>query len=461
MRKTKLLSGLMAAAISVTTVAMMTATALPVGAVPSANDPDVVADWVFANNAKAMSGDINGSDFTIKDISGNGNDLKVQNWENVSADNEYLRWDTSTYEGGSSLYFNGLSRFNSAKYFKTVDGAPINEEEFMGENGYTIEAVVRVPHNVSETNPDGFDPDYNKWMSIIMREGAGIELNKSSYEENGDYGILTALNISGNLHFQYVNWTEADTASPFTAWGRNDMEVGFGNNVWHHVAIVSDTNTLHVFVDGAEYTQENLPATGIQGIAKVPNMGYGWLVGIASWKESADEGKLEHPFIGNLQQLKITNRALGQDEFINLTEDPLAEPDIVLDPYKDGLDIGTKVSDLAASYEEDGLTAEVYASDGETLAAADADVATGMVVKVSKDGTQVGRQQVIIYGDADGDGAITALDMQAIKRHLLNKQKLTGANGKAVLLTGDEVSVMDMQAIKRHILKKESISQVR
>ena len=457
MRKTKLLSGLMAAAISVTTVAMMTATALPVGAVPSANDPDVVADWVFANNAKAMSGDINGSDFTIKDISGNGNDLQVQNWKNVSADNEYLRWDTSTYEGGSSLYFNGLSRFDSAKYFKTVDGAPINEEEFMGENGYTIEAVVRVPAK----DENGFDDKYNGWMSILNREGAGVEIGKT----DGDSGILTSLNVSPSMDFQYVNTTSDNSPEPYTAWADIDdggTGTGFGNNVWHHVAIVSDTETLHVFVDGSEYTQSaSLPTSGIQGIAKVPNMGYGWLVGIASWKDSADDGKLEHPYIGNLQQLKITNRALGQDEFINLTEDPLAEPEIVLDPYKDGLDIGTKVSDLAASYEEDGLTAEVYASDGETLAKADADVATGMVVKVSKDGTQIGRQQVIIYGDADGDGAITALDMQAIKRHLLNKQKLTGATEKAVLLTGDEASVMDMQAIKRHILKKESISQVR
>ena len=64
-----------------------------------------------------------------------------------------------------------------------------------------------------------------------------------------------------------------------------------------------------------------------------------------------------------------------------------------------------------------------------------------------------------MLGDADGDYSITALDMMAIKRHILKKQLLTGDRLLAADADQDgSITALDMMAIKRHILKKQLLT---
>lgn len=117
-------------------------TALPVEA--KENGLPVAADWKFDESSIA-SGSIAGGDLVLKDQSGNGNDLRMETYG--SADwTQYLSFsgDSMTGQGGS-MVFNGDSAAKTGVDFITVDGAPINSQEF--EQGYTMEFLYYFPED--------------------------------------------------------------------------------------------------------------------------------------------------------------------------------------------------------------------------------------------------------------------------------------------------------------------------
>lgn len=108
-----------------------------------------------------------------------------------------------------------------------------------------------------------------------------------------------------------------------------------------------------------------------------------------------------------------------------------------------------------------GATVKLYEADGNTEVT-EGTVGTGMVVKVLDGSSTVYEYAVVIYGDVDGDGNVTALDMAAIKKHILGKSKLTGTAFTAADIDGDsKVNTLDMAAIKRHILQIAIIDQTK
>lgn len=93
--------------------------------------------------------------------------------------------------------------------------------------------------------------------------------------------------------------------------------------------------------------------------------------------------------------------------------------------------------------------------------AADDTVATGnKLVIYKKDGSIYAQYDVVIYGDVNGDGRITSMDMLYIKRHILYIKTLSGAYLLAADTNKDsDVTSMDMLYIKRHILDIKYIQQ--
>ena len=68
---------------------------------------------------------------------------------------------------------------------------------------------------------------------------------------------------------------------------------------------------------------------------------------------------------------------------------------------------------------------------------------------------------IVIYGDINGDGAVNALDMIKLNRHILGKGTLTGSYLEAADANrkGDGGNALDMIIMNRHILGKSKISQ--
>ena len=100
-------------------------------------------------------------------------------------------------------------------------------------------------------------------------------------------------------------------------------------------------------------------------------------------------------------------------------------------------------------------TKAVYTAKGEALT--EGAVGTGCTLK-----TKNFTIPIIVYGDVNGDGSVSAIDLLYVKRHILSITTLSGAAATAADVKSDgEISALDLLYIKRHILGITLIEQKR
>lgn len=104
-----------------------------------------------------------------------------------------------------------------------------------------------------------------------------------------------------------------------------------------------------------------------------------------------------------------------------------------------------------------GYRTDLVNADGGVIGST---VGTGSRVRVLSSSTVTREYGIILFGDANGDGRISVLDLTAISRHIMNRGVLQGlyATGSDANHDG-RVSVLDLTAISRHIMNRGTISQ--
>lgn len=126
--------------------------------------------------------------------------------------------------------------------------------------------------------------------------------------------------------------------------------------------------------------------------------------------------------------------------------------------YLFGIAPGTSVTDLLANINFGNGNGYVLNADGSINGEK---VGTGNYVVGMKNGEEYVRYTVIMFGDLNGDGELTSMDMLYMKRHLLNVKVLDDIFFIAANTNrGDDgVTSMDMLYLKRHILGVSSVNQ--
>ncbi|WP_227793578.1 LamG-like jellyroll fold domain-containing protein [Paenibacillus guangzhouensis] len=253
--------------------------------------PRVVAHWVFRSD-HVLSGSMEAGDLIIEDQSGNGNHLEAvsipcaANPLDLSEERPSMKWEQDPYHG-EVLSFNNDLDAAGRSYFRTTEKAPINELSF--EEGYTIEAIVHLPHP--------FDEASHSWMGVLTRQGSGAELGREAEHE-----LLATLSVSNCMEYQWV-YHPAQGNTSATSWSRYLKE-----EEWHHVVIVNDTKQTLLYVNGiCDYAclQQDL-----QGLSVVP--GKGWNVGASEW-----QGKLDKLFSGRISQIRLTDKPLHKSAWLD------------------------------------------------------------------------------------------------------------------------------------------------
>jgi hypothetical protein len=122
-----------------------------------------------------------------------------------------------------------------------------------------------------------------------------------------------------------------------------------------------------------------------------------------------------------------------------------------------GVAPGTSASTFTKNLGVSGYTVTVYKADGKTVNTGT--VGTGSIVKVTS-GSATYTYTVVIYGDVSGDGAITALDLLKLQKHLIGSSTLSGVylESANVKKTGT-VSALDLLKLQKHIIGSSSIQQ--
>ena len=119
-----------------------------------------------------------------------------------------------------------------------------------------------------------------------------------------------------------------------------------------------------------------------------------------------------------------------------------------------GTDAGAFMSSLSSSYTLKLLDASGNEKTGT--------VATGNIVAAyDGSGNQVAAVKVVIYGDVNGDGTVSVLDMIKMNRHIIGSGSLTNEYLEAADANrrGDGATVLDMIVMNNHITGKKVISQ--
>ncbi len=124
----------------------------------------------------------------------------------------------------------------------------------------------------------------------------------------------------------------------------------------------------------------------------------------------------------------------------------------------EGVNPGTSVEYFLASFSSSVGSISLIASNGQ--AKAEGAVATGDLLRcVYVDNSTIIDSPIIIYGDLNGDGALTNRDVNLLQWHILGTRPLAGAYLSAADVTHDGlVDSSDLLAMIWHLNGKKSIS---
>lgn len=106
------------------------------------------------------------------------------------------------------------------------------------------------------------------------------------------------------------------------------------------------------------------------------------------------------------------------------------------------------------------LEIEIVNYEGKVLEDTDI-VGTGSRILVKEDGKILRQYNIIVYGDANGDGKINSIDLLVLQRHILGIEEIKPIFKKAgnIGKNGKKPTSVDLLLIQRHILGLQTINQ--
>ena len=144
----------------------------------------------------------------------------------------------------------------------------------------------------------------------------------------------------------------------------------------------------------------------------------------------------------------------------NATPVPIANPTATLntsygvsDGYIRGVTAGTTVSGLVSALGVQNGTVTVYNSLGSVITG-DRQLGTGYTVYLYNNAGEVQEgDYIVVTGDLNGDGRITAVDLLRVQKGLLGVTVMSGAVYQAGDINGDgQVSALDLLKVQKHLL---------
>lgn len=147
------------------------------------------------------------------------------------------------------------------------------------------------------------------------------------------------------------------------------------------------------------------------------------------------------PLPGDIPSITSSKHSINGDKITGLSTD---------------LNVNTFVSNISAK----NGTVQLVSSSG--AAKPSGIVATGDVLQLKyKDSNSIYRSYpLVIYGDVNGDGKISIVDLLRVQKYLLKTTKLTGPYFTAADVSKDgSVKILDLLRIQKHLLKTSTIKQ--
>ncbi len=187
-----------------------------------------------------------------------------------------------------------------------------------------------------------------------------------------------------------------------------------------------------------------------ESIAKVDNEGN--IIGISEGNTniiiSAEEGNITKTIKVTVTR-KLEDGEIIFDESLKINGNEIT-----------GLENKNNTADKIINKIQTNYTVEIYNKEGKKLTGNDL-VGTGGIIKILENDLLIAEYEIILYGDANGDGKINSVDLLVIQRHILEIQKLQSVYLKAgnVRKNNKNPSSVDCLLIQRHILGLQNLEQ--
>ena len=121
--------------------------------------------------------------------------------------------------------------------------------------------------------------------------------------------------------------------------------------------------------------------------------------------------------------------------------------------------IGKDVSEYITAIKNNFASSEVKVYDASDKEITKGTVATGQKIKIKNNNQEI-IYNVVVYGDTNGDGKVSAQDFAKVKSHLLGATQLSGNSIYAADTNKDgKISAQDFAKIKSHLLGASQLQQ--
>lgn len=141
------------------------------------------------------------------------------------------------------------------------------------------------------------------------------------------------------------------------------------------------------------------------------------------------------------------------------TPEPTVSTKYTVGTHIRGIEVGTSVSTFLKNFTVTNGTAKVTSS--KNVDKTSGNIATGDKITVYDNlGNKKMQYNIVIYGDINGDGKISIVDLGKVQKHLLEVGKLTGNYQSAADVNHDgKISILDLGRVQKHLLEISSITQ--
>lgn len=298
------------------------------------------------------------------------------------------------------------------------------------------------------TSPSSSRPNFtHQYMTNIIAPASEALSTYSTYKEEGllDTAFTFAIPVYNNMPTDFTSHPYfGDTNNDLSDLKINGISIaGFDSDVLTYTTYIS-YDALNVDISATAVSEKSF----ITGVGNIPITSDKTEINIVVTSEIGKSKtyvltliKEDPPVIENPDANKITI-----DELINKVDVKFN------DIYLTGLEEKTTVSVLANMFIKEEPSVVITITDSNNVLTKDI-LKTGDIININT-GSEEKSFIIVIKGDNNGDGKISAIDMLRVQKHILNYSQLTGAYKEASDTNyDDKISGIDMLRIQKHILK--------
>lgn len=371
--------------------------------------------------------------------------------------------NSASRSGNVSGYEGLYNYFNQGAYAHDGRSAIINGLIYARQVGWTsrLKSIVGGAQHIGSTYINiGQDTLYYEKFDFVgepyTHQYMTNLLAPASEAVNVAKGYNETMRAATNIVFKipvYNNMPDTAAQKPSGDGNPVNLLASLGVDGYNLTPTFSKFTTSYDVIVGAEVSQVNITAQAEDGTAIISGIGsVGLNLGINTFyvTVSAANGA------SNVYTVNIY-RGFGDTQSQAVFETAYSTNGEL--KYIYGITPGTSAEEVLKNINYGTGHGYVLNQDGSINGGT---VGTGnYVVGINAAGEEYVRYTAIIFGDLDGDGNITSMDMLYMKRHLLGIKTLEDVYFVAANTNrGDDgVTSMDMLYLKRHILGISSISQ--